>query len=260
MHAGARRAPRAGAGRAVARSRLRRRRRRLPCGPRRCDRDRLGPLAGARRGRATPRAGARPRRATLEVADCQKLPYDDASFDVVSSSVGVDLCAGPRARGPASSPGSAGPAAASASPPGASRAASARCSPRWRRTCRRSLRASAPAFQWGEEDYVESMLGDAFELTFEELDTRHDGAPTTAPRRWAFYRANARARASPLWSSLDESTARDSTPTCERAHPTRSRSRERRHQTCERLHPSFVHAASRKALTRAPPKAHSSSR
>ena len=30
-------------------------------------------------------------------------------------------------------------------------------------------------FQWGDEDYVESMLGDAFDLSFEELDTRHDG-------------------------------------------------------------------------------------
>ena len=35
------------------------------------------------------RAAALGLTATLEVADCQELPYDDASFDVVSSSVGV---------------------------------------------------------------------------------------------------------------------------------------------------------------------------
>ena len=57
------------------------------------------------------------------------------------------------------------------------------------------------AFQWGEEDYVESMLGDAFELTFEELDTRHTG--DDGAEMWEFFRTNF-GPSFTLWSSLDE--------------------------------------------------------
>ena len=34
--------------------------------------------------------------------------------------------------------------------------------------------AAGSPFQWGQEDYVEQLLGDAYELSFQELDTRHD--------------------------------------------------------------------------------------
>ena len=56
-------------------------------------------------------------------------------------------------------------------------------------------------FQWADEAYVESMLGDAFELTFEELDTRHRA--TTGARCGRFFRANF-GPAFTLWSSLDD--------------------------------------------------------
>ena len=143
---------------------------------------------------------------TLEVADCQNLPYDDASFDVVSSSVGV-IFAPDHPRVARSWPGSA-----ARGPRRSDRLAQVerhrRDVRRDGRSCRRRLRASAPPFQWGDEAYVESMLGDAFELTFEELDTPHDGR--RRGEMWEVFRDNY-GPSFTLWSSLDDERRAHST-------------------------------------------------
>ena len=146
------------------------------------------------------RAAALGLTATLEVADCQKLPYDDASFDVVSSSVGVIFAPDhPRVASELTR----------VCRPGGRLGLTA-----WRKSSGvgEMFAVMAPymppqppgvgsAFQWGEEDYVESMLGDAFELTFEELDTRHTG--DDGAEMWEFFRTNF-GPSFTLWSSLDE--------------------------------------------------------
>ena len=43
-------------------------------------------------------------------------------------------------------------------------------------------------FQWGQEAYVEEMLGDAFDLEFEELDTRHDDEDPA--EMWELFRSS----------------------------------------------------------------------
>jgi len=137
---------------------------------------------------------------TLEVADCQDLPYDDASFDVVSSSVGV-IFAPDHERVAAE--------LARVCRPGGRFGITA-----WRResgigqmfaTWLPFLPTPPPGagspFQWGDEDYCRSMLGDAFELSFEELDSRHEG--TDASAMWDLYRVNY-GPSYTLWNSLDE--------------------------------------------------------
>jgi len=137
---------------------------------------------------------------TLAVADCQNLPYADASFDVVSSSVGV-IFAPDHARVAAE--------LARVCRPGGRLGFTA-----WRKSSGvgemfAAMSAYMPPpvpgvgspFQWADEKYVESMLGDAFELTFEELDTRHTG--DDAAEMWEFFRKNF-GPAFTLWSSLDE--------------------------------------------------------
>jgi ubiquinone/menaquinone biosynthesis C-methylase UbiE len=142
---------------------------------------------------------------TLEVADCQALPYEDASYDVVSSSVGVIFAPD-----------------------------HARVAAELARVCRRGGRVGLTAwrrdsgvgdifagmapfmppppegagspFQWGEEAYVEQMLGDAFELTIEELDTRHEGDDPA--QMWDLFRTSYGPSAV-LWSSLDEARRRE---------------------------------------------------
>lgn len=137
---------------------------------------------------------------TLEVADCQDLHYPDASFDVVSSSVGVifapdhERVAGELAR-VCRRGGRIGLTA-------------------WRRDSGVGAMFTAMApfmppppqgagspFQWGDEGYVESMLGGAFELAFEELDTRHEG--DHGGEMWEIFRDNY-GPSFTLWSSLDE--------------------------------------------------------
>ena len=137
---------------------------------------------------------------TLEVADCQNLPYDGASFDVVSSSVGVIFA------------------------PDHERVAHELA-----RVCRAGGRVGLTAwrkdsgvgqmfaamqpymptppegvgspFQWGDEAYVESRLGDAFDLSFDELDTRHEG--DDAGEMWEVFRDNY-GPSFTLWKSLDD--------------------------------------------------------
>ena len=124
---------------------------------------------------------------TLEVADCQDLHYPDASFDVVSSSVGV-IFAPDHERVAAE--------LARVCRPGGRIGLTA-----WRRDSGvgEMFAAMAPfmpppppgagsPFQWGDEAYVEEMLGDAFDLSFEELDTRHEG--DHGGEMWEIFREN----------------------------------------------------------------------
>lgn len=137
---------------------------------------------------------------TLEVADCQDLHYGDASFDVVSSSVGV-IFAPDHERVAAE--------LARVCRPGGRLGLTA-----WRRDSGigQMFAAMAPfmptpppgagsPFQWGDEDYCRSMLGDAFELSFEERDSRHEGDDTS--EMWELYRVNY-GPSYTLWTSLDE--------------------------------------------------------
>jgi SAM-dependent methyltransferase len=137
---------------------------------------------------------------TLEVADCQDLHYDDASFDVVSSSVGV-IFAPDHAR--------VASELVRVCRPGGRVGLTA-----WRRdsgigqmfaTWMPFLPTPPPGagspFQWGDEEYCRSMLGDAFELSFEELDSRHEGSDPV--EMWELYRVNY-GPSYTLWNSLDE--------------------------------------------------------
>ena len=137
---------------------------------------------------------------TLEVADAQNLHYPDASFDVVSSSVGV-IFAPDHER--------IAHELARVCKPGGRVGLTA-----WRKESGVGHMFSAmmpfmpppPAgagspFQWGDEAYAESMLGDSFELSFEELDTRHEG--DHGGEMWEVFRDNY-GPSFTLWSSLDD--------------------------------------------------------
>lgn len=110
----------------------------------------------------------------LEVGDCEALPYADASFDVVSSSVGVIFA-----------PDHAAVASelARVCRPGGRIGITA-----WRASSGvgqmfQAMRPFQPAppdgvgspFQWGEEDYASAMLGDAFDLRFVEANAPDRG-------------------------------------------------------------------------------------
>jgi SAM-dependent methyltransferase len=111
----------------------------------------------------------------FHVADAEALPYEDASFDVVSSSVGVifapDHAAIARELGRVTRPGGRLGLTAWRAETGVGA----------------MFRAMAPfqppppegagsPFQWGGEDYVRERLGDDFELEFVELDSPQTGA------------------------------------------------------------------------------------
>jgi SAM-dependent methyltransferase len=137
---------------------------------------------------------------TLEVADCQDLHYHDASFDVVSSSVGV-IFAPDHERvaaelGRVCRPGGRMGITAWRSDSGVGEMFAAMAP---------FMPAPPPGagspFQWGDEDYCRSVLGDAFELSFEELDSRHEG--DDAREMWELYRVNY-GPSFTLWTSLDE--------------------------------------------------------
>jgi SAM-dependent methyltransferase len=137
---------------------------------------------------------------TLEVADCQDLHYAAASFDVVSSSVGVIFA--PDHERVASE-------LARVCRPGGRIGLTA-----WRRDSGvgEIFLTMAPfmpvppegagnSLQWGDEAYVESLLGDRFALSFEELDTRQHG--DHGGEMWRLLR-DGFGPAAVLRSSLDE--------------------------------------------------------
>jgi ubiquinone/menaquinone biosynthesis C-methylase UbiE len=142
---------------------------------------------------------------TLEVADCQALPYADASFDVVSSSVGV-IFAPDHAR-VASELGRV-------CRPGGRLGITA-----WRRDSGVGdifegmakfmpppPEGAGSSFQWGQKEYVEEMLGDAFELSFEELDTRHEDVDPA--EMWELFRSSY-GPSHVLWTSLEDEGRRE---------------------------------------------------
>jgi SAM-dependent methyltransferase len=137
---------------------------------------------------------------TLEVADCQNLHYPDASFDVVSSSVGVifapdhERVASELAR--VCRPGGRVGLTAwrKESGVGAMFAAMGPFMPA-------PPQGAGSPFQWGDEAYVEAMLGGAFELSFEELDIPHEG--DHGGEMWEFFRDNF-GPSFTLWTSLND--------------------------------------------------------
>lgn len=135
---------------------------------------------------------------TLEVADCQSLHYADASFGVVSSSVGVIFA--PDHERVASE-------LARVCRPGGRIGLTA-----WRKESGVGAMFAAMApfmpipppgagspLQWGHEAYVESVLGEAFDLTIEELDIPQVGEDGT--EMWTFFRDNF-GPSFTLWNSL----------------------------------------------------------
>ena len=61
-------------------------------------------------------------------------------------------------------------------------------------------------FQWGEEAYVEERLGNTYELSFEELDTRHEHDDPA--EMWELFRTSY-GPSHVLWGSLDEERRRE---------------------------------------------------
>ena len=135
----------------------------------------------------------------FSVADAQSLPNADASFDVVSSSVGV-IFAPDHARVASElarvcRPGGRVGLTAwrKESGVGAMFAAMAPFMP--------ELPAGAGSpLRWGDEDYVEAMLGDSFDLSIVELDIPQVGEDAT--EMWTYFRENF-GPSFTLWNSLD---------------------------------------------------------
>ncbi len=112
----------------------------------------------------------------LEVGDCERLPYGDASFDVVSSSVGMIFAPDHEA---------AASELARVVRPGGRLGFTA-----WRASSGVGafFQAMAPfmppppdgagsPLQWGDEAHARELLGDAFfELEFEQLDAPYEGS------------------------------------------------------------------------------------
>lgn len=137
---------------------------------------------------------------TLEVADCENLHYGNASFDVVSSSVGV-IFAPDHAR-------VASELARVCRPGGRLGFTAWRVSSGIGEVFRRLAPFMPPPpegagslFQWGDEAYVERMLGDAFDFEFVELNTPWVGDDPV--EMWELFRDNY-GPAYTLWMSLDE--------------------------------------------------------
>lgn len=135
----------------------------------------------------------------FDVADAQNLPNADASFDVVSSSVGV-IFAPDHAR--------VASELARVCRPGGRVGLTA-----WKKESGVGAMFAAMApfmppppdgagspLQWGDEDYVESMLGDAFDLTIVELNIPQEGEDAT--EMWVHFRENF-GPSYTLWNSLD---------------------------------------------------------
>jgi SAM-dependent methyltransferase len=119
-----------------------------------------------------------------EVGDAENLPYDDASFDVLSSSVGIflapDHAAVARELSRVVRPG--GRLGLTAWRPGS----------RVERGVKLSAQFGPPPpegvgnpFDWGTEEHVRGLLGDAFELEFHEGDAPDRGSSGEA--LWQYF-------------------------------------------------------------------------
>jgi len=123
---------------------------------------------------------------SYDVGDAENLPYPDASFDVVSSSVGVFLAPDHEA---------VAREVARVVRPGGRFAMTA-----WRPTSRvaKGMKLSARfqppppegigvPVEWGTEEHVTALLGDAFELEFHEGDAPDRGS--SGEELWEYYLA-----------------------------------------------------------------------
>jgi SAM-dependent methyltransferase len=119
---------------------------------------------------ARARAAERGLELSCDVGDAEKLPYEDASFDVVTSTVGIMFAQGQEA--------AASELARVTRPGGRTVIASWT----WEGTGGGLFRVMAPfqpppppglpsPFDWGREDVVERLLGDAFDLEFEQRES-----------------------------------------------------------------------------------------
>jgi SAM-dependent methyltransferase len=106
----------------------------------------------------------------LDAGDAESLPYDDASFDVVTSTVGIMFAPGQEA---------AASELARVTRPGGRTAIASWI---WEGSGGGLFRVMAPfqpppppglpsPFDWGREDVVERLLGDAFDLRFEHRES-----------------------------------------------------------------------------------------
>ena len=127
----------------------------------------LAPTSSRPPGDRQPSAGRRRRSSS---ATPRQLPYEDASFDIVSSSVGAIFAPDHARRRVGARPGLQ---------PGRRLGLTA-WTTGWRRrrvlpviapTHRRRARAPESPRTWGDEGYCRARLGDDFELTFEHLNT-----------------------------------------------------------------------------------------
>ena len=135
----------------------------------------------------------------ISVADAQNLPNGDATFDVVSSSVGV-IFAPDHAR--------VASELARVCRPGGRVGLTA-----WKKESGVGAMFAAMApfmppppegagspLRWGDEDYVEAMLGDDFDLSIVELNSPQLGEDAT--EMWVYFRENF-GPSFTLWNSLD---------------------------------------------------------
>lgn len=109
-----------------------------------------------------------------EVGDAENLPFEDASFDVVSSTFGVMFAPDHRA--------AAAELARVTRPGGRLGLATWRLEGGAGDLFRLMARFQPPAppgigdpFDWGREEHVTELLGEAFELEFQEGDAPHEG-------------------------------------------------------------------------------------
>jgi len=137
---------------------------------------------------------------TLQVVDCQDTPYAGASFDVVSSSVGV-IFAPDHERVAAELARVCRPGGRIGITAWRRESGIGRMFATWMPFLPTPPPGAGSPFQWGDEDYCRTMLGDDFELSFEELDSRHIGSDAT--EMWDLYRINY-GPSYTLWNSLDE--------------------------------------------------------
>ena len=118
----------------------------------------------------------------FEVGDAQKLPYEDASFDVVTSVFGVIFA--PDHRATAGELGRVGR--------GRLGLTTWRPNPGLGELFRRfdlDLPEGREPFRWGDEEYVQQLLGDAYDLTIERATWTIDGA--SGEEVWEFWSQSA---------------------------------------------------------------------
>jgi ubiquinone/menaquinone biosynthesis C-methylase UbiE len=145
-------------------------------------------------------AGAEGLDIRFEVGDAERLSYEDASFDVVSSAVGAIFAPEQAAvaRELARVLGPGGRLGLTAWRPDGGAADIFRIMARFEPP---PPEAVGYPFDWGREEHVEKLLGDAFDLEFDELDTVYE--PESAEAGWEEF-STSFGPAKTLLDSLDD--------------------------------------------------------